>query len=494
MDLQSILGYARNSPFSSSPYLDIQTPEGLINMANTPIDLLGIDNLGNAKVMKAGRKNPYKFRGNKVREIPMQQGGIPPMVPGPSSGTVTIYQPQDVIKTIRLEDKRKINPATGKPFQKTGTKSTTVKEGDVKKIVAHAKAQGVDPYTILAITLQESNINAKDGDFGHVDEVDQSNIPNSVPDEELNKYIISRAFKDKMEYANTLIKQGKLPNTEAYRIQAYNGLGKLFPGTEDWNGRNRAFYEIPVTNRNPLDLRKNPAYGKTIISLRDSVIKTNPDIVKAIEQAEAAKYRKGGKMKKKRSRGNPYQKGGYSPQQLFDFIFDDDVEDPVKNNVPVAPTTTEVDAQVALNDFEAQRRQMESMENDQMAMDIMGADMGNPYSAQRRQGIMAQGQDILSAGQFGAQNIGNFGMQIYGKLASDLGYAPVANSIYRSKEQNDALIAKGAPAAKNSWHLTGNAIDLKPADWHRLSDEQQSFYRSNYDVVYHNNHYHIEPK
>lgn len=484
MDLQSLLGYAHGSPFSTSPYLDIQTPEGLITMENTPIDLLGVDNMGNAKVMKAGRKNPYKFKGNKVREIPLQQGGqtLPPMVPGPSSGTVTIYQPQDVIKTIRLEDKRKINPATGKPFQKTGTKSTTVKEGDVKKIVAHAKAQGVDPYTILAITLQESNINAKDGDFGHVDEVDQSNIPNSVPDEELNKYVISRAFKDKMEYANTLIKQGKLPNTEAYRIQAYNGLGKLFPGTEDWNGRNRAFYEIPVTNRNPLDLRKNPAYGKTIISLRDSVIKTNPDIVKAIEQAEAAKYKKGGRMQ---MGGNPYSK------QMFDFIFDDEEETVIQK--PTAPSVEEVDLQVGIEDLQNQQRMFESQQNDVLAMEVA---QGNPYT--RRQPQQSQAQEfagnILSSGQFGAQNIGNFGRQIYSKLASDLGYAPTANSIYRSKEQQDALIAAGAPAAKNSWHLTGNAIDLKPTDWHRLSDEQQQFYRTNYDVVYHNNHYHIEPK
>lgn len=74
-DLKSKFGYARNSPFRGNPYLDINTPEGLIDMSNTPIDLIGIDNLGNRKKMKAGRKNPYKFDGNVVREIPMQAGG-----------------------------------------------------------------------------------------------------------------------------------------------------------------------------------------------------------------------------------------------------------------------------------------------------------------------------------------------------------------------------------------------------------------------------------
>lgn len=71
MDIKSIFGYAKNSPYRNNPYLDIETPEGLITMENTDIDLLGIDNLGNAKIMKAKTKNPYKFKGNIVREIPL---------------------------------------------------------------------------------------------------------------------------------------------------------------------------------------------------------------------------------------------------------------------------------------------------------------------------------------------------------------------------------------------------------------------------------------
>lgn len=79
MDLISLLGYSKNSPYTGNPYLDIHTPEGLIDMSNTPMDLIGIDNKGNKKKMKAGRKNPYKFEGDMVREIPMgniyQMGG-----------------------------------------------------------------------------------------------------------------------------------------------------------------------------------------------------------------------------------------------------------------------------------------------------------------------------------------------------------------------------------------------------------------------------------
>lgn len=264
MDYQSILGYAQNSPYRNAPYLDIQTPEGLITMENTPIDLLGIDNLGNAKRMKANSKKPYKFPGDQVREIPM---------------------------------------------------------------------------------------------------------------------------------------------------------------------------------------------------------------------------------------GNPYslQMGG---RQLFDFLFDDEDEDKPKGQVPTAPSVKEVDIQSGMIDLQAQQRAVADQENEALAMSILmdqRVRRTNPYSGPKQSGNPYAGE-IMSSGQFGDQNVGEYGRQIYGQLAQDLGYAPTANSIFRSQQQNDALIASGAPAVKNSWHLTGNAIDLKPDDWHRLSNEQQLFYRKNYDVVYHNNHYHIEPK
>lgn len=270
MDYKSILGYANGSPFNDAPYLDIKTPEGLITMENTPIDLLGIDNFGNIKHMKAGRKKPYKFAGDIVREIP---------------------------------------------------------------------------------------------------------------------------------------------------------------------------------------------------------------------------------------KGNPYQRGGLTSAQLFNFLFDDE-EEQSKQVVPTAPSTEEVDIQSQVDELNEQRRQFQNEQDNFMAMQYGMTEMpqrGNPYLTSGHQHQIPTNQtpytgQILSSGTFGNQNVGEWGKQIYGQLASDLGYAPVVNSIYRSKAQNDALIAKGKSAVKNSWHLTGNAVDVKPADWYRLSNEQQEYYRKNYDVIYHDNHYHIEPK
>src|SRR6185369_12101840 len=78
-DIISTLGYSKNSPYINNPYLDINTPEGYIDMSNTNMDLLGIDNTGQVQHMKAGRKKPYRFRGSRIREIPYQAGGRTPI-------------------------------------------------------------------------------------------------------------------------------------------------------------------------------------------------------------------------------------------------------------------------------------------------------------------------------------------------------------------------------------------------------------------------------
>lgn len=62
-------GYNYNSPYRDEKSLLINTPTGNITMENTHMSLLGIDNLGNRKVMKPGGK--YQFPGNQVKEIPM---------------------------------------------------------------------------------------------------------------------------------------------------------------------------------------------------------------------------------------------------------------------------------------------------------------------------------------------------------------------------------------------------------------------------------------
>lgn len=75
MDIISLLGYSQGSPFAGNPYLDIHSPKGLIDMSRTPMDIIGTDEKGNQKYMKAFSKNPYKFKGKVIREVPVKQMG-----------------------------------------------------------------------------------------------------------------------------------------------------------------------------------------------------------------------------------------------------------------------------------------------------------------------------------------------------------------------------------------------------------------------------------
>lgn len=416
MDKQSILGYAYNSPFRNRPYLDINTPDGLITMENTPVDLLGIDELGHTQHMKAGSKNMYQFPGTKVREIPMQPGGL-------FQSNKTAYVDSVFAANKNLEWVRRLyekNPQTvqipGQPYSST-----------------HFMQSG---RSMVYPTV--ANVNGQ----------------------------LQYLGSDARRYADSTKTGIKFPNDQQAQ----------------WFGEN---YKIG-TGVLPNFAKGGPTPHKACEMLRDGT---------ANGKKLTAKQKRYfgflcGKTKKQEG-GNPYQMGGITKAQMFNFLFDDEEDTPTKKEeVPTAPSTEEIE--------EPKNTNQESEQLYQMALDVaMQGFAGNPYrnreGRQQRQGNPYADQ-ILSSGQFGDQNVGEYGRQIYGDLVNSLGYKPTVSSIFRSKEQNDALIAAGKPAVKNSWHLTGNAVDVKPVDWHKLSNEQQAYYRSRYDVVYHDNHYHIEPK
>lgn len=254
LNKQSILGYSKGSPYANSPFLDIFTPEGVIDMSKTDKDLLGIDETGHTQMMKANSKNPYLFPGQNVREIPMQDGG------------------------------------------------------------------SMNPYAQQALSYI-------------FDDEEEEEVAPPSQDEEL---------------------------------------------VEEKNAR------IAMVNDDQSDL--------------------------AMEQAMME---------------NPYRS-----------------------------------------------RQQDNWGD--------GLDLNVPYT---QENLHMQPQGM----------VGERGQQIISDISSSLGYVPKFNSIRRTPEKQQELINQGL-GVKNSYHLTGDAVDMKPADWNRLTDERKNHFRSNYDVVYHNNHYHIEPK
>jgi hypothetical protein len=65
-------GYKKNSKDKNKPYNVI--PSGDITMKDVEFNVLGIDNLGNKKMMKPGRD--YNFPGNIVLEVPMKNQSL----------------------------------------------------------------------------------------------------------------------------------------------------------------------------------------------------------------------------------------------------------------------------------------------------------------------------------------------------------------------------------------------------------------------------------
>lgn len=65
-------GYKKNSKDKNKSYNII--PSGEITMENVEFDVLGIDNLGNKKLMKPGRN--YSFPGDVVLEVPVKNKSL----------------------------------------------------------------------------------------------------------------------------------------------------------------------------------------------------------------------------------------------------------------------------------------------------------------------------------------------------------------------------------------------------------------------------------
>lgn len=518
MDLQSLLGYSYNSPFINNPYLDIQTPEGLIDMSNTPMDLMGIDNLGNVKKMKAGRKSPYRFKGNTVREIPLQKGGK-------TNGTVALYRPKDT-KIVQLDPVEEIKAGRLHPLKKEPTIQEIKKaENDTErfflnylsspKYVERLYKQGYSIEEIPTVISDRKNrlLNRKVSYRKGETNVQSGENSINFDTDEMKTYgllpytTVSHELSHIVGSGTSQKKHGSLNTDEYFDIYDRNKLSgqRDYHDSFPWEMKadidalrsllyRDKIYDTGKQDFNPEHLRKVREKYSDDFNVRRLLRYLSEDDLMYLMNNIAATNKKGysgvstyGQYGgKKQMGGNPYK--GLSPKQMFDFLFDD--ED-IPKEAPKAPTVDEVDIQVGMNDIDVLRR-MEDERNNELAMSMMKSSTGNPYSAPQEE-IPYMGP-LLSSGKFGNKNVGDYGRKIYGQLSRDLGYTPVVNSIYRSKEQQDALIAAGAPAVKNSWHLSGNAIDLKPQDWHKLSNEQQQYYTNNYDVIVHNGHYHIEPR
>lgn len=183
-------------------------------------------------------------------------------------------------KMIQLLDKRTTNPVTGQPMSDRLRKSLNIDpEGGVRDIIAHAKAKGIDPYTALALSYQETGLGTdSQGGFYHLNP-DYYSHPFANPQQGVDNIV--GLFK----YAKDMQKKGIVPQGEASFLQGYNGYGKIKRGHADLDGAS-SIYGYPIPDEG-ISFKKNPLYGKTVISLRDEILKKNADIQQMVNATPA---------------------------------------------------------------------------------------------------------------------------------------------------------------------------------------------------------------
>jgi hypothetical protein len=190
---------------------------------------------------------------------------------------------------ITLKDKRKILSTSQKPIRP----NVDLKGGEydgaiINEILSAAKRYNYDPYTALAVGLQESTLGKAGENIGHT--LYESTIPSVLPNSNAVYDDLNSDEKVKRNIDNMvrfLIEKKKEANKnnltgELQELQAYNGY-KLKPETElDYYGHpNKMAYGVVIPEEG-LNLKQNPLYGKQIVDLKENVLKKNPELLKMV--------------------------------------------------------------------------------------------------------------------------------------------------------------------------------------------------------------------
>ena len=174
------------------------------------------------------------------------------------------YKPKSTYPSrVRIKDPRTVNATSGKPIDpNVDLKSGDYHTGVIGEIARASRAYNQNPQELIAIALQESNLGKTDPSYGHA-------IDYSDPEGRGDAYDLAFAKSEK----DKLAASKGYGNDELRKLQAYNGLGSVYPSTEaEYHGFNMgSIYGVPLTNAG-INMADNPLYGKRIVDLRDNVL------------------------------------------------------------------------------------------------------------------------------------------------------------------------------------------------------------------------------
>jgi len=177
-------------------------------------------------------------------------------------------------KIINIVDSRKKLATTNKALgPNSDLVSGKYNSEDLDNLIKTAKQQGLSKEDIMnlsAMGFQETKWGRTDDNIGHV-------IGDWKGKDQYEDLI--NAYTAKMKEADRLgIKD------PAMRLQVYNGLGTIYPTTENkYHGFNmKKIYGVPVPPQG-ISMKENPLYGKQVIDIRDNVLGKNPEYTKYLD-------------------------------------------------------------------------------------------------------------------------------------------------------------------------------------------------------------------
>ena len=193
---------------------------------------------------------------------------------------------------IKIVDQRNVDMGSGTKLGEGNRLSTEVDPQMIQEIVSKAKRSGQDPYTHLAMALRETSMHLPEANKYFPDRIKASNpFMVGAKDEfpggkKIGEWMAANPHSNSVDAFNELYKN-KMAIADAHkvldeakRIQYWNGTGPL---------ANKGMQYGIDTNKTPINMGENPVYGKSIIDIRENVIKKNPELIKLVDSIPAAK-------------------------------------------------------------------------------------------------------------------------------------------------------------------------------------------------------------
>ena len=163
-------------------------------------------------------------------------------------------------------DRRTTHPVTNAQMNPNrDLKSDFYSAAVVRAIIKESNTFNVDPNRALAISLTESNLGNKDQNFGHVKERQEFENENKLTPDELEAKQLVYSLKIAQEQTPDYFKkEHKMTDEQLALIHKHDEF----------------LYE---KYKQPLDMKENPAFAKTVLSLQEQISK-DPDFQRLINE------------------------------------------------------------------------------------------------------------------------------------------------------------------------------------------------------------------